>query len=177
MTGEVRRLLLERVGRAVTLVSLIAGVGIGIEIGLSQTAPDTGPVPRDRASDFLIPTGSSAPADSNHAAIEEALRKPLFIEGRGIDLPQVAATVVSPPQESEPDIRLVGVQLSSDARLALVRLSDGDRTLRAVEGQFIGSWMVTRIFGDHVELTRKSESRSIYLGDARPPGEDGAAGP
>jgi hypothetical protein len=71
----------------------------------------------------------------------------------------------------------VGIQLSSDARVALLRVSDADRTLRAVEGQFIGSWMLTRIFGDHVELTRKSETRSIYLGDVRPPGEDAAAGP
>src|SRR5690348_15301325 len=107
MMGEVPRLLLERVGRAITLVSLSAVIGLGIEVGLSQTVPETGPVPRDRASDFLIPAGSSAPADSNHAAIEEALRKPLFIEGRGIDLPQVAATIVSPPQEPEPEIRLV----------------------------------------------------------------------
>ena len=129
------------------------------------------------ATGSRIPTGSSAPANGDHAAIEEALRKPLFIQGRGIDLPPVAAPVVSPPQEPDPEIRLVGVQLSSDARLALIRLSDADRTLRAVEGQFIGSWILTRIFNDHVELTRKSETRSIYLGDARPPGEDGAAGP
>jgi hypothetical protein len=177
MIDEVPRLLLERVGRAITLVSVVAIIGIGIEIGLSQTAPDTSPVPRNRASDFLIPTAPSAPADSSHAAIDEALRKPLFIQGRGIDQPRVTATVVSPPQEPEPEIRLVGIQLSTDTRLALLRLSDADRTLRAVEGQFIGSWMLTRIFGDHVELTRESETRSIYLGDTRPPGEDGAASP
>jgi len=170
-------LLLERAGRAITLVCVVAVVGAGIEVGLGLTGPDTGPVLRNRASDFLIPAGPGAPANGNRAAIEEALRKPLFVQGRGSEPPRVMAAVIAPPQEPDPEIRLVGVQLSSDVRLALIRLSDADRTLRAAEGQYIGSWMLTRIFGDHVELARKSETRSIYLGDTRSPGEGGVAAP
>jgi hypothetical protein len=177
MKEEVPRLSFERLRRAVTLVCVVAIVGFGMEVGLNQIALDPALILRDRSNDFLVPTAAGAASDSGQSAINQVLRKPLFIQGRGIEPSRTAATVMPTPPTSDPAIRLLGVQLSSEARLAFIQLSDSDHTLRAIEGQSIGSWILAQILRDHIELTRKSETRSIYLGDTRAPADDEAASP
>ena len=177
MIDEVQRLMLERVRQAVTAVCIVAIIGFGIEIGLGQIAPDPDPVLRNRTGDFLLSTGSMDGPDRSQTAIDGALHRPLFIQGRGVGPPRVATAVAIPPSTPDVEIRLLGVELSGVARLAIIQLSDSDHLLRAVEGQPIGSWILARIFGDHIDLTRKSESRSIYLGDTKPPIDDEAADP
>jgi hypothetical protein len=177
MKEEVPRLALERLRRAVTLVCTAAIVGLAAEVGFNQLAPDPDPSLRDRSNDFLIPMTAGSASDSGQAAIDEVLRRPLFIQGRGVDPPPTAAPVMPTPPESNPEIRLLGVQLSSEARLAFIQLGDSDRTLRVVEGQSIGPWVLAHILSDHVELTRESETHSIYLGDTKPPSDDEATSP
>ena len=173
MRYETPRLALGRLRRAAALACVVAAIGVGLEAAIffSQAEPD--PFPHDRSKEFSIAPPAAAVADNSQAAIDTTLAKPLFVQGRG-DAPLPVAVSLPPPPPPPPaapeaEIRLVGVQISENGKLAILQLSDAEGALRAVEGQPVAGWTVARILRDHVELTKESRSRSIYLADTKPP--------
>lgn len=181
MRGARPRIAIGRLRRAALLACMLTACVLGIEAVLLNSGRSPQPPPQDRSKEFAFGQAINAGPEVSQTAIEGILAEPLFVQGRGKAVPPVAAAVpapeAAPPPAPEPEIRLVGVQLSEKARLAIIQLSDSADMVRAVEGQPVAGWVVERILNDHVELMKESKVRSVYLGDTTPPEGDEAINP
>jgi hypothetical protein len=177
MKHEMPRIAVGRLRRVAAIAGALAVIGVGSEAALLYMHRHVEVVPSDRSKEFSFVPGAGSASETNQASIDLILADPLFVQGRGKAPPPVTAVVQPlepPPPAPEPEIHLVGIQLSERARLAIIQLSDSDRAVRAVEGQPVAGWIVARILPDHVELTKETRTRSVYLGDTKAPSEDEA---
>jgi hypothetical protein len=170
MNLESAPISLRRLQTSVVVAILLAAVGLATESVLLQRAYSGAPTVRvdDRSSEFALPELGSPNAAIDESVTGAVLAKPLFLPGRGLLPPAPADAPAPEPSPPEVTFRLMGVQISNGLRVAILQLDNSATALRAVEGQPVGDWILSRIYPDHVDLARGSRLRSIYLGDSQP---------
>ncbi len=123
-------------------------------------ADETEPAPPKTASvDPLPPEPTfSMPPIGNFSEIVE---RPIFIQSRRA--PTEEASVIAEPERSPLDVVLVGVVVTSQERLALVRPVNGGDVSRLAEGDKIKGWNLITIQPDQVTFQRDEVETSLEL--------------
>jgi type II secretory pathway component PulC len=99
---------------------------------------------------------SALPAAANYAppplsAFAEISTRPLFSPTRKPPPPK-PVEAEKPPEETPPNLVLVGVVIAKDQRFAVVKAGDGTtRNLSADDS--VDGWQVTEVESDHIALT------------------------
>jgi hypothetical protein len=159
-----------RLQATVIVAILLTAVGVAAESVLLQHAYSGAAIVQvaDRSAEFALPPLASPKVAIDQSVTRAILAKPLFSQGRGLASPATAEATAPEPSPPEAAIRLMGVHISSSTRVAILQLENSATALRAVEGQPIGKWILEHIYPDHIDLTRGSSIRTIYLGDSGP---------
>lgn len=155
-------------GRTFRLVGLVATLTIvaGIELA-------AGPffVPRPpRVSptlDDLKNVQPISPAEKPDISVfSEITERPLFSRSRRPPSPSEEPAADKPSPKAE-NYDLVGVLVSPDERVALLRRHNSQEIIRAVEGQQVGGWEVQAIKPTEVVLRRGDFSEPLKINDTR----------
>jgi hypothetical protein len=111
------------------------------------------------------------------STFDEIVKRPLFFMTRRPAPPKAAAKVAEEQPKSE-TFDLVGVVISPDGRMALLRTIATKEVLRAVEGQNVGGWEVHAIKPTQVVLQQGDNSEVLKISDAAaPPAANGMSAP
>jgi type II secretory pathway component PulC len=104
---------------------------------------------------------SIAPLDE----YQEIVERPLFYETRRPPSPEVPEVAVQEePQEEQPlALTLIGVMVTSDAKVALVQNDDTNKVERLKLGDEIGGWEVQFIDSDNVVINKSDETKELAL--------------
>ncbi len=124
--------------------------------------PETPPSGQPRRA--LATTGALPVEASDLSAFDEIVARPLFSPTRRPPPARqqtVTATVVQPET-----FALIGVIISTEGRMALLRTIATDEVQRAVEGQSVGGWEVGAINPTQVVLQRGKDKEVIKINDA-----------
>ena len=100
----------------------------------------------------------------------ETVARPLFLPSRRPLAP--AEDAPKPAAVTRNLFTLMGVIISADERMALVKRRKTGEVLRLVEGQRVDGWLVEAIMPDRVTLRQGEATEDVVLKDAvRPPRE------
>jgi type II secretory pathway component PulC len=152
-----------RIGPLLSLSAALAGV-LALEVMAGPFfVPEVSSVSPDAKNSVVFPRESPAekPAISTFA---EVVERPLFTPSRRPP-PKTdsnPAAIASKPETFD----LIGVIISADRRMALLRTVATSEVMRAVEGQSIGGWEVRAIKPTQVVLRRGDDSEVIKIKDA-----------
>jgi general secretion pathway protein N len=151
----------KRIGPLLTLSAALAGV-VALELAAGPFfVPDA---PQDRRSaDNLADSPTDLPAENQpQSAFSEIVARPLFSPSRRPPSAQPESKVVANDTKSE-TFDLIGVIISADSRMALLRTQDTSEVVRAIEGQSVGGWEVRTINPTQVVLERGSDSEVLKI--------------
>jgi general secretion pathway protein N len=114
----------------------------------------------------LAATGALPVEAADLSAFGEIVARPLFSPTRRPPpvREQTATATVAQPET----FALIGVIISTEGRMALLRTIATDEVQRAVEGQSVGGWEVGAINPTHVVLQRGKDKEVIKINDADP---------
>jgi hypothetical protein len=152
------------------LVCLFLGGLIYLELEAADQAGEsvvtmTAATPLERAA---LPAQVAYDAP-DFAEFAEAMERPLFAPSRRPPSEIVPVTVEAAPQQQAFGFELVGVLISPDERLALIR-QDGLTDLHRVGlGRSLNGWQIEQIEPDHVVFRAGETVRQVNLRDDRPP--------
>ncbi len=94
----------------------------------------------------------------------EIVRRPLFNATRR---PPAPASVAAIPQAAPelPPLRflLIGLIVSPEERVALIRPGDGGAVIRVLEGQEVERWVIEKILPDRVIVRRGDTAKEVFL--------------
>ena len=98
-------------------------------------------------------------------AFGEILERPLFTEGRTPPEPPTPeqAAVLKPGMQAKLTMRLEGIALTPEARIALVRDISSNTLLRLAEGATHQGWVVESIHATSATLKRGEQSHELTL--------------
>src|SRR5262245_29440962 len=135
------------------------------------------------AGPFFVPerptasSGANAPVVSPNqpppvrrdiSGLSEIVARPLFVQTRRPLPPKAQGKVAeNEPKAEMPD--LIGVIISKDTRMVLLRTNSTSEVMRAVEGQNVWGWEVRDIKPTQVVVQRGDESETIKINNAVPP--------
>lgn len=142
------------------LVALLSGI-IAVELYFSNAdpaAPDS-VVVRDDA----LPTRSDArfvPPDID--GYVTVLERPLFFQDRRLPAePEPEVVAVAPPQPLR--LTLEGVAISSDSRVAVLRMTSGNQLVQLAEGMSHDGWLLESVSADRAIFKRGTQVTELLL--------------
>jgi hypothetical protein len=157
----------QRIGPLLILSAVLAGV-LALEVMAGPffvpEAPAVSPGAKNSV-DFPRESPAEKPAIS---AFAEVVERPLFTPSRRPPPPKTDSTIAASPEKPE-TFDLIGVIISADRRMALLRTVASSEVMQAVEGQSIGGWEVHAIKPTQVVLRRGNDSEVIKINDAAKP--------
>lgn len=147
----------------IVLCLVLGGYVVYAERGSSPTDPAVVPGPAPPKPAALPPPQPAftlQPLDD----FSETLARPLFLPSRrplapGEDAPQQAGAMRNL-------FTLMGVIISDEERMALVKRRKTGEVLRLIEGQQVDGWQVEAIMPDRVTLRHDEETEEVELKDA-----------
>ena len=157
----------QRIGPLLILSAVLAGV-LALEVMAGPFfVPEATSVSPGAKNSVVLPRESPAekPAISTFA---EVVERPLFTPSRRPPPPKTDSTIAASPEKPE-TFDLIGVIISADRRMALLRTVASSEVMQAVEGQSIGGWEVHAIKPTQVVLRRGNDSEVIKINDAAKP--------
>jgi hypothetical protein len=165
----------QHIGTLLGLSALLAAV-LAFEIMAGPFfVPDAPPVPGAKS---IVTSENHPPAERpTISTFEEIVKRPLFFVTRRPAPPKAEAKVAK--EEPQPEtFDLIGVVISPDGRMALLRMIATKEVLRAVEGQNVGGWEVHAIKPTQVVLQRGDNNEVLRISDAAaPPDANGTSAP
>ena len=152
---------------ATLLLGLCLVLAAFVYVQVQREAPGPAPSGGGEATPPLAalpdqPSYTMAPAE-NFAAI---LERPLFSPTRRPPAQGVAATIAPEP---ELQVTLVGVIISSEEQIAIVRLNDADRFARLSVGDSFQGWILDSIEPSRITFRRGDGEEHIELTYDVPP--------
>jgi hypothetical protein len=133
-------------------------LGAGAMLAWSLVTPTAAPAP----SIVAPPAAAEAPAlpiDPDAAAVVAALARPPFAPGRR---PPAAAIAADGPPAALPS--LVAVALGGGRGVAMLRLPDAERPVRARPGERVGGFLLIEVLRDRVVLLdAETEPHTVRL--------------
>lgn len=159
------------------LLCLALGYLIYFEIGSSPTVLQAGPAdlpPPEQVAALPDQPGFAMPPIESFS---EIATRPLFSESRRPPIPEAepeGEPEPEPEQIAVPDVRrglfvLVGVVITDQVRMAIVRQRNAKEAVRLFKGQQIEGWTVVSIEPDRVLFRQGAEVDEIRLDDALAP--------
>jgi type II secretory pathway component PulC len=144
---------------------IVLGVTVAIEwLTLSQQngiASSSDAQPADTADIQLTRSTYVAP---DFATFSEILERPLFIEGRTPPAPLTAEqTALSPGTQTQLAMRLEGIALTPEARIAVVRDISSNKLLRLAEGAKHQGWVVESVNATSATFKRGEQTHELLL--------------
>ncbi len=124
------------------------------DLTVTKVAPEPAAVPLAEPAFTLPPLGD----------FSETVARPLFLPSRrplapAEDAPAEAGVVRNL-------FTLMGVIISADERMALVKRRKTGEVLRLIEGQRVDGWLVEAIMPDRLALSHGAETEEVVLKDA-----------
>lgn len=151
----------KRLAPLLTLSAALAAV-VALELAAGPFfVPDA---PQGRApADTLGDSPTDLPAENQpQSAFSEIVARPLFSPSRRPPAAQPESKVVADDTKSE-TFDLIGVIISADSRMALLRTQDTSEVVRAIEGQSVAGWQVRAINPTEVVLERGGDSETLKI--------------
>jgi hypothetical protein len=144
------------------LCLLLAGV-LALELGAGPYRPPdesavAGEPPAPEVNVDLV-----AVTPPEQATYDEVLSRPLFVRGRQPPSEQPADLVEAPVAQDMADVRLEGIIVTEDKRVALARIQSENRLERVFEGSTFRGWDVTAIRPDRVVLRQDEREHELPL--------------
>jgi type II secretory pathway component PulC len=97
-------------------------------------------------------------------AFSEILERPLFTEGRTPPEPPTAEqAAVSPVKQTQLTMRLEGIALTPEARIAVIRDMTSNKLLRLAEGAEHQGWVVESIHPTGATFKRGEQTQELML--------------
>ncbi|MEA2078716.1 MAG: type II secretion system protein N [Pseudomonadota bacterium] len=97
-------------------------------------------------------------------AFSEILERPLFTEGRTPPEPPTAEqAAVSPGTQTKLTMRLEGIALTPEARIAVIRDMTSNKLLRLAEGAEHQGWLVESVHATSATLKRGEQTHELTL--------------
>ncbi|MEJ2404112.1 MAG: type II secretion system protein N [Candidatus Thiodiazotropha sp.] len=96
-------------------------------------------------------------------AYREITERPLFIEGRMPPKPEEAAAVKAAPRVLPLKLKLEGVVITPQNRVAVIRDLTNNRLLRVAEGMNQDDWKLTRVDTASATVERRGQRISLEL--------------
>ncbi len=157
----------------VLLLLLCLGLGYAVYAELGSGPAD----PADLTVTKVAPEPAAvAPAEPAFTLpplgdFSETVARPLFLPSRR----PLAPAEDAPAEAVTRDLfTLMGVIISADERMALVKRRKTGEVLRLIEGQRVDGWLVEAIMPDRLALSHGEETEEVVLKDvARPPRKKG----
>jgi len=116
----------------------------------------------------VVSPSAPPPAQPDISAFSEIVARPLFAQTRRPVPPKAEVKVAENAPKPE-TFDLIGVVISKDGRMALLRTLSTSEVTRAVEGQNVGGWKVSDIKPTQVVLRHGDDSEVIKINDAAAP--------
>lgn len=145
-----------------TGVSLVLACVIFAEIR-APAVVDASPLQAKAAESLPAPKAPSWPAMPTKSKFAEIVDRPLFSSSRRA---QSAETSVAATQSM--GFSLLGIVISTDAPVALLKPDAGGAPLSARQGDEISGWRVARIEPDRVVILHDTVERELYMDFAAP---------
>jgi hypothetical protein len=145
-----------------TGVSLVLACVIYAEIR-APAVVDASPLQAKAAESLPAPKAPSWPAIPTKSKFAEIIDRPLFSSSRRA---QSAETSVAATQSM--GFSLLGIVISTDAPVALLKPDTGGAPLSARQGDEISGWRVARIEPDRVVILHDTVERELYMDFAAP---------
>jgi hypothetical protein len=154
------------IGRLLALSAALAGI-VGLELA---TGPFFVPEPpqKSAAVDTSTQPANELPVETQDiSTFAEIVARPLFAPSRRPPPVASADSHVEASVAKSVTFDLIGVMLSNDRRIALLRPRDAtkDKVLQASEGQTVEGWEVRSIKPTQVVLARGDDSEVIKIND------------
>jgi hypothetical protein len=146
-------------------LAVVLAAGLAVELAAGPFfLPE---IPQDQSpTGNLIQSPSELPAvDGEKPTYSEVVARPLFSPSRRPHTAAPASQVEASTSKSE-TFDLIGVIISADRRMALLRGQASSEVLRAIEGQNIDGWEVRTIKPSQVVLGRGDDSEVLEINDA-----------
>ncbi len=123
------------------------------DLTVTKVAPEPAAVPPAEPAFTLPPLGD----------FSETVARPLFLPSRR----PLAPAEDAPAEAVTRDLfTLMGVIISADERMALVKRRKTGEVLRLIEGQRVDGWLVEAIMPDRLALSHGEEAEEVVLKDA-----------
>ena len=145
-----------------TGVSLVLACVIYAEIR-APAVVEASPLQAKAAESLPAPKAPSWPAIPTKSKFAEIIDRPLFSSSRRA---QSAETSVAATQSM--GFSLLGIVISTDAPVALLKPDTGGAPLSARQGDEISGWRVARIEPDRVVILHDTVERELYMDFAAP---------
>lgn len=95
---------------------------------------------------------------------QEIVERPLFLEGRRPPQPEAPATVVQEqPVVEDKSFTLLGVLITPEATLALLKVDETGKVHRIKVGDPLEGWRLEAIAADSVVLRRDAQTKTLQL--------------
>ena len=156
-----------RIGPLLRLSALLAGILAWEIVADPIFKPEATPRSAELKNSIVIPSEAS-PDKPAMSTFSELVERPLFTPSRRPPPPKTNSNIAAPAPKPE-NFDLIGVIISADERMALLRTLATGEVMRAVEGQSIGGWEVRAIKPTQVVLLRGKDSEVIKINDAAKP--------
>jgi hypothetical protein len=150
--------------------ALLAGV-VYLEIEAAPAPAVTPPEPPATAEPPAALPSAVAYRAPEAAAFSGVLERPLFAPSRRPPPDAPPPAVEAAPEASPFELELVGVVISGEERVALVRQPGIQELLRVAVGRMVGGWQVETIEPDRVLFRSGDTLKEVRLRDDTPPPE------
>jgi hypothetical protein len=156
------------VGRLLSLSAGLAGV-VALELMRGPFFVPDAPHVSSSVDDVTESSREAAVEKPDITTFDEVVARPLFTASRRPPPPRPSSEmVVGPPEPApKPEIPdLIGVIISADRRMALLRPRATTEALLAMEGQTVAGWQVRAIKPTQVVLGWGNDSEVLKISDA-----------
>jgi hypothetical protein len=156
---------------AVVLFLLCLGLGYVVYTELQSGPVELGAmaVPAERPEPAPAPSPEPAFTLPPLADFAETLERPLFLPSRRPLAPDEEAPNQTATVPGRNLFTLMGVIISPDERMAIMKRRKGGEILRVVEGQWTDGWLVEAILPDRIALRHGEETEEVEIKDISPP--------
>jgi hypothetical protein len=121
-----------------------------------STATDAERVHLGRAEPLLF----TMPALDSYADFRD---RPLFVKTRKAPEPEKLQAAPPPPAAKLPAVEVVGLMLSRDSAVALLRTGTDPKVLSVSQGSQVGGWSVDSISADRIILSNGQQKQEVLL--------------
>jgi len=157
----------QRIGPLLGPLALLGAI-LAYEIMAGPFFVPDPPTASSGANAPVVSPNQPPPVRPDISGLSEIVARPLFVQTRRPLPPKAQGKVAeNEPKAEMPD--LIGVIISKDTRMVLLRTNSTSEVLRAVEGQNVGGWEVRAIKPTQVVLQRGDESEVIKINNVVPP--------
>ena len=153
---------------AVLLAANFALVAIIAVVWLTPSKPSPGAsAEAERSTDSLVPdVAASSPDLPAISDLSAMIERPLFFSDRR--MPPVPEPVRAGEAPKPLRLKLEGVAIVADSRIAVVRDMENNRLLQLAEGMSHENWTLESVTAARAQFSRGQETSELWLSSADP---------